>query len=117
VRADLTLVRGDLTVAVDAIRLSRRTLRTIKGNLFRAFAYNAAGGSGLLNPMIAGGGDACRRCSWSPTACACAASGPGLPPVITRTVRSLGGRHRNDRGAALVDVGQVVRCRGRNGDR
>jgi P-type Cu+ transporter len=56
--SDLTLVRGDLTAAVDAIRLSRRTLRTIKGNLFWAFAYNVAAlplaAVGLLNPMIAG---------------------------------------------------------------
>jgi Cu+-exporting ATPase len=56
--SDLTLVRGDLTAAVDAIRLSRRTLRIIKGNLFWAFAYNVAGlplaAAGLLNPMIAG---------------------------------------------------------------
>jgi Cu+-exporting ATPase len=56
--ADLTLVRGDLRAAVDAIRLSRRTLRTIKGNLFWAFAYNVAAlplaASGRLNPMIAG---------------------------------------------------------------
>ncbi|MGB2568957.1 heavy metal translocating P-type ATPase [Micromonospora citrea] len=56
--SDLTLVRGDLTAAVDAIRLSRRTLATIKGNLFWAFAYNVAAlplaATGLLNPMIAG---------------------------------------------------------------
>ncbi|MFZ6003610.1 MAG: heavy metal translocating P-type ATPase [Actinomycetota bacterium] len=56
--SDLTLVRGDLRVAVDAIRLSRRTLATIKGNLFWAFAYNVAAlplaASGLLNPVIAG---------------------------------------------------------------
>ncbi|MFI5590230.1 heavy metal translocating P-type ATPase [Amycolatopsis sp. NPDC051758] len=56
--ADLTLVRGDLLAAVDAIRLSRRTLRTIKGNLFWAFAYNVAAlplaAAGLLNPMLAG---------------------------------------------------------------
>jgi Cu+-exporting ATPase len=57
--ADLTLVRGDLRAAVDAIRLSRATLRTIKQNLFWAFAYNVAAlplaAAGLLNPMIAGG--------------------------------------------------------------
>ncbi|GLZ27849.1 carbonate dehydratase [Lentzea sp. NBRC 105346] len=56
--SDLTLVRGDLRAAVDAIRLSRRTLATIKGNLFWAFAYNVAAlplaAVGLLNPMIAG---------------------------------------------------------------
>ena len=56
--SDLTLVRGDLLAAVDAIRLSRRTLATIKGNLFWAFAYNVAAiplaASGLLNPMLAG---------------------------------------------------------------
>ncbi|MEO3861940.1 heavy metal translocating P-type ATPase [Acrocarpospora sp. B8E8] len=56
--ADLTLVRGDLRVAADAIRLARRTLRVIKGNLFWAFAYNVAAlplaALGLLNPMIAG---------------------------------------------------------------
>jgi Cu+-exporting ATPase len=56
--SDLTLVRGDLRAAPDAIRLSRRTLRTIKGNLFWAFAYNIAAiplaAAGLLNPLIAG---------------------------------------------------------------
>ena len=55
---DLTLVRGDLRVAADAIRLSRRTLTIIKGNLFWAFAYNVAAlplaAAGLLNPMLAG---------------------------------------------------------------
>ncbi|MEU9202133.1 heavy metal translocating P-type ATPase [Streptomyces sp. NPDC048332] len=55
---DLTLVRGDLKAAADAIRLSRRTLGTIRTNLFWAFAYNVAAlplaAMGLLNPMIAG---------------------------------------------------------------
>ena len=57
--ADLTLMRGDLRVAADAVRLSRATLGTIKGNLFWAFAYNIAAiplaALGYLNPMIAGG--------------------------------------------------------------
>jgi Cu+-exporting ATPase len=56
--SDLTLVRGDLRVAADAIRLSRRTLRVIKSNLFWAFGYNVAAiplaAAGLLNPMLAG---------------------------------------------------------------
>ena len=56
--SDLTLVRGDLRAAPDAIRLARATLRTIKGNLFWAFAYNVAAlplaAAGLLNPLIAG---------------------------------------------------------------
>ena len=55
---DITLVRGDLRAAVDAVRLARRTLATIKGNLFWAFAYNVAAipvaAAGLLNPMLAG---------------------------------------------------------------
>jgi P-type Cu+ transporter len=56
--SDLTLVRGDLLAVPDAVRLSRRTLRTIEGNLFWAFAYNVAAiplaALGFLNPLIAG---------------------------------------------------------------
>ncbi|MDX6680081.1 MAG: P-type Cu+ transporter [Solirubrobacteraceae bacterium] len=56
--SDLTLVSGDLRAAADALRLSRRTLRTIKCNLFWAFGYNVVGlplaAAGLLNPMLAG---------------------------------------------------------------
>jgi len=56
--SDLTLVRGDLRVAADAVRLARRTLSTIRGNLFWAFAYNLAAlpiaAAGLLTPMLAG---------------------------------------------------------------
>ncbi|CPU61361.1 Putative metal transporter ATPase [Mycobacteroides abscessus] len=56
--SDLTLVRGDLTTVPTALRLSRKTLGTIKANLFWAFAYNTAAiplaALGLLNPMIAG---------------------------------------------------------------
>ncbi|HSK97820.1 MAG TPA: HAD-IC family P-type ATPase, partial [Euzebyales bacterium] len=61
--SDMTLVRGDPRTAVDAIRLARRTLRTIKGNLFWAFAYNVAAlplaAAALLNPLIAGAAMAC----------------------------------------------------------
>jgi Cu+-exporting ATPase len=61
--SDLTLVSGDLRAAVDAIRLARKTLRTIKGNLFWAFAYNVAAiplaVAGVLNPIIAAAAMAC----------------------------------------------------------
>jgi Cu+-exporting ATPase len=56
--SDLTLVRGDLLAVPDAIALARRTLGTIKGNLFWAFGYNAAAvplaALGFLNPLVAG---------------------------------------------------------------
>jgi Cu+-exporting ATPase len=55
--SDITVVSGDLLVVADAIRLARRTLGTIKGNLFWAFAYNVAAipvaMAGLLNPLVA----------------------------------------------------------------
>ena len=61
--SDLTLVSGDLGGAVTAIRLARRTLATIRGNLWWAFAYNVAAiplaAAGLLNPMMAGAAMAC----------------------------------------------------------
>ncbi|HVA30010.1 MAG TPA: HAD-IC family P-type ATPase, partial [Gaiellaceae bacterium] len=61
--SDLTLVSGDLRAAVDAIRLARRTLRTIEGNLFWAFAYNVAAiplaVAGLLDPIVAAAAMAC----------------------------------------------------------
>jgi Cu+-exporting ATPase len=61
--SDLTLVSGDLRAAVDAIRLSRKTLATIKGNLFWAFAYNVAAlplaVAGLLSPIVAAAAMAC----------------------------------------------------------
>jgi Cu+-exporting ATPase len=61
--SDLTLVSGDLRAAVDAIRLARRTLRTIEGNLFWAFAYNVAAlplaVAGLATPIVAAAAMAC----------------------------------------------------------
>jgi Cu+-exporting ATPase len=61
--SDLTLVRGDLRVAATAIRLARRTLATIRVNLFWAFAYNVAAiplaAAGMLDPMVAGAAMAC----------------------------------------------------------
>jgi hypothetical protein len=76
--SDLTLVRGDLRAVGDALRLARRTLATIKGNLFWAFAYNLAAlplaALGLLNPLIAVRRWRSAASSWSPTACGCAAS-------------------------------------------
>ena len=94
--ADLTLVRGDLRAAADAIRLSRRTLATIKGNLFWAFAYNVAAiplaALGLLNPMLAGAAmafssvfvvsNSLRLRSFQPTTRACTA-----PSSTRRTAR------------------------------
>ena len=76
--SDLTLVRGDLRVAVDAIRLSRRTLATIKGNLFWAFGYNVAAIPLAAASLSTRCSPAPRwrphRCSSSGTACGCAGS-------------------------------------------
>ena len=77
--SDLTLVSGDLRAAADAIRLARGRSRTIKGNLFWAFAYNVAAiplaVAGLLEPDHRRRGDGrARASSSSPTACACGAS-------------------------------------------
>jgi hypothetical protein len=92
--SDLTLVRDDLTAAVDAVRLSRRTLAIIRATLFWAFAYNVAAiplaAAGLLNPMIAGAAMALSSIFVVSTACACAPSrrrrrrepGRGVAPVI-----------------------------------
>ena len=66
--SDLTLVRGDLRVAADAVRLARSTLGTIRGNLFWAFAYNVAAlplaAAGLLTPVVAAPRWRCPRSSW-----------------------------------------------------
>ena len=106
--ADLTLVRGDLLAVPDAIRLSRRTLRTIKGNLFWAFAYNAAAislaAAGYLSPLIAAAAVSARsawtrhprrratttsRCSWTWTAAACCSRPRArAPPRSARSPRT-----------------------------
>lgn len=76
---DLTPVRGGLRAAADAVRLARRTLGTIRSNLFWAFACNVAAlplaASGLPNPVIAGRPWRSPRSSWWATPCGCGRSG------------------------------------------
>ena len=86
--SNTTLVRGDLRAAVDAVRLSRSTLRTIRGNLFWAFAYNVAAlplaAAGLLNPMIAGAAMAASSASVASTRLI-----RGIAPMPFRAVRMM----------------------------
>ena len=84
--SDLTLVSGDLRAAADAIALSRRTLATIKGNLFWAFAYNVRRDPPRrVRPAEPGRSPPPRwgspRCSWCPTRCACAGSAGSVGAV------------------------------------
>jgi P-type Cu+ transporter len=87
------VVRGDLRAAVDAIRLSRRTLRIIQSNLFWAFAYNMAAlplaAAGLLNPMIAGA--AMAFSSVFVVAYGCAGSLPSSPSRVPPSAPTGGG--------------------------
>ncbi len=105
--ADITLVRGDLRSAADAIELSRKTLRTIKGNLFWAFAYNAAAiplaAAGLLNPSSPVRRWRSRACSWSATASGC---GGSARPPRAGAIRGPGDRmgHRASSRHRLVDA-------------
>ena len=90
--SDLTLVSGDLRSAVDAVRLSRRTLRVIKANLFWAFAYNvaalAAGRARPAQPDAGRRGDGLLLgFSWSATACGCDDSPVGPPAQPSRSAQ------------------------------
>jgi hypothetical protein len=117
--SDLTLVRGDLRVAADAIRLSRRTLRVIKSNLFWAFGYNLAAlplaAAGLLNPMLAGAAWRSAPCSSWATACAFGGSGHWLRTAERAAaaiccVESFAGSHRDDSSRRPVDRATCRAC-------
>ena len=94
--SDITLVRGDLRVAADGIRLARRVLRTIKGNLFWAFAYNLAAvplaAVGLLTRCWPARPWPSRGCSSCPTASACE---PSRPPHWEMPRRTANRRRSN----------------------
>ena len=113
--SDLTLVRDDLTAAVDAVRLSRRTLGIIRGNLFWAFAYNVAAlplaATGLLNPMIAGAAmalssvfvvaNSLRLRRFRPAPCTRFLRGKGVPTVAQLSPSCHPGVTRDAEDAAL----------------
>ncbi len=96
--SDITLVRGDLRSAVDAIRLSRKDTRTIKTNLFWAFAYNVAAipvaALGMLNPMLAGAAMALSSVFVVATACACAGSRASPSDSVPADMTSCAGHER-----------------------
>ncbi len=104
--SDLTLVRGDLRAAADAIRLSRAHAAHDQGNLFWAFAYNVAAlplaAAGLLNPMIAGRRWPCRASRSSPTPCGCGASPPpGATCPLGEAIRPHRPSRRDRRAATM----------------
>ena len=123
--SDLTLLSGDLRAAADAIRLSRRVLGTIKGNLFWAFAYNVAAiplaVAGVLSPMIAAA-MASRACSSSRTACGSGGtrargSGPERLPRSQREDECDHGRNGSDRKRRFEPEGSRRQARDERTDR
>ena len=115
--ADLILLRDDLGVIPEAIRLARATLATIRRNLAWAFGYNIAAiplaAAGFLNPLIAGAAMAATRRSWWPAASGCAGSGPrarpataGVPP--RRPSVPPRGRHAGRGGIAMPGMNSGI---------